>query len=234
MEIIKKRGMFMVPAFSYPGNDSIIHYNKSFFVTNEISIKEFRPFLNYLMKNGDEVSLFIKYELNNRKIVSTTNKKLYKNIISYSPNKIEETDSSYYFNKTNENLPITGLSREQISYYLYWLESDTINRNSLRQNFKKNDILSFRLMSLNEYKALKYFVKKENVNDQEILNKQLCNLNSGYAELLMNKSQTLMANRYDSIVEINDTIRLPNLGFRIVVNNNNFEKMEHEKCSTVF
>lgn len=240
MEITKKRGMYMVPSFSYPGTDSLVHYTQSFFVTNEITVKEFRPFLDYLRQNKEEVSLFIKQEFRNRKIESIGNERLFHEIISYSPLGKKDSlqnkgrDSLYYFDASNDDIPITGLSRNQISYYLYWLESDTLNRKSLRQNFKKSDVLTFRLMTIDEYKSLKYFIKKDGITDKEILNKNLCNLNSGATELIINKSQTLMAYRYDSIVEISDDQRLPGLGFRIALKNNNFEKMEREKCSTVF
>lgn len=241
MEIIKKRGMYMVPSFSYPGTDSLVHYTQSFFVTNEITVKEFRPFLEYLRKNKDEVSLFIKQEFRNRKVESIGNNKLLQEIISWRPmiilpdnNSLLIYDTTYYFDAANDDKPMTGLSRDQICYYLYWLESDTLNRKSLRQNFKKNDILTFRLMTPDEYVSLKYFIKKDDITDKDVLSKYLCNLNSGAEELLINKSQTLMAFRYDSIVEIKDDQRFPNLGFRIVVKNTNFEKMEHEKCSTVF
>lgn len=240
MEITKKRGMYMVPSFSYPGRDSLVHYTQSFFITNEITVKEFRPFLDYLRKNKDEVSLFIKQELRGRKIESINNQKLFQEIISYSPLSISDSmqnksrDSLYYFDSEYDDLSVTGLSRNQVSFYLYWLESDTLNRKSLRQNFKKSDILTFRLMTHDEYKSLKYFIKKDDITDKEILSKNLCNLNSGAAELIVNKSQTLMAYRYDSIVEIRDNQRFPYLGFRIALKNNNFEKMEREKCSTVF
>lgn len=239
MEIVKKRGMFLVPTFTYPGNDSLIHFNKTFFVTNEITVKEFRPFLNYLKNNKNEVSLFIKYEVSNRTIVSSYNEKLYQEIISFSPRikeKKENTknlDSLYYFDAEFDDLVITGLSRKHIEFYLYWLESDTINRNSLRQNFKQNDYVDFRLLNYEEYKSLKYFIKRDNITDKTILDKQLCNLNSSFDELVINKTQTLLAHSYDSIIEINDTIRIPSLGFRIALKNNNHEELRKEKCSVV-
>lgn len=238
----KKRGMFLAPHITWNNSrTNSITTIQSFFVSNEITMKEFRLFLDYLYTHPDDT---LKIHPANKIYARENVKKyhclsLYKEIISYSPkdtlyDKYMLTDSSFYYDTSFDNYPITGISFYHADLYCGWrtfFEIDSKNKQiDLFMDEDPNLRSYYRLLDINEFDFL-----VQNCNTIEDLNtdilqkvsvKYLENLGSNADEFVIgekninNSEKRIYTVNYRGKLRLtNDSIRNPRLGFRIARSN---------------
>lgn len=155
----KSFGYELVKSGSYKTAQGATRTVQGFFISEEISIKEFRVFTDYVFAHPDDQLTYVdrtennstlvtvRYsDIQNRLIDSTVFERFYKNdtteLLKYK---------NYFLDKKFENSPVVGVSKEIATIYCVW---KTANVNALLANKNIGQINDFRLPEPEEMEYL--------------------------------------------------------------------------------
>lgn len=229
--IPKPKNMEFIPSGKYysPNLEKEISIN-AFWISNEITNKEFGQFVSYLKANPeDSLLIFQLYSENQDKrfIYISNNKVLEKiNMPDFFPT---EPNRKYFSDKKFLNYPVVGVSFENAIHYCAWL--------NMIDSQKQNDyIVEYRLPLAEEWEYIASNFSTDNRNTEEKkINKsksgkkntaKIYNINSNVSEWTMSKTKTGMRiakgsswNNDLSIfdgIETDSNFRNNEIGFRVV------------------
>lgn len=210
----------------------------SFYISNEITNKEFREFYEDVKLNPD--SFFIKYKVKPRKD-SVSQKVFYKidtlftkysealpTLINFDVIATVPQKENYFFNPIYDNYPVVGISFISANYYCLWLS----------KKYKNNKIHNYRVPTQAEWEYAASFANK-NIPSNELLESKsgikseigVYNLNSNVSEItgshgkennirgfvvMGNSWKTKSDKIYTEVVEIETAKNY--IGFRIIAN----------------
>ena len=127
----KPKDMVLVPIGSFEfKNDSVsqIISVQAFWMSNEITNREYREFTDYISSHPNDTLFWFKYDNKKRTVQHTSYKELNGNLIDtlvlakeYASNPEKYAKYKNYFrDKKFDNYPVVGVSEQSAKYYCIW------------------------------------------------------------------------------------------------------------------
>jgi formylglycine-generating enzyme required for sulfatase activity len=165
---------------SYINSDTIIQTISiaPFWMSNEITNKEYREFVNYLNLNPQDSLCYYDWKKaklensDNSKIdkekyrICKPNKEIVRNIIDTTQIVKDKADYVNYFsNKKYNDFPVVGVSYQGAIYFGIW--------KTKMEKVKGNRINDYRIPGAEEWKYVRSLIKKEKGNKNSVLQKSV-------------------------------------------------------------
>jgi len=125
---------------------------RAFWISNEITNKEFREFYNSVKSNP--LDTIFRVDLKTMQIIKRSYADIFTEIKNDLINNTELNDENYFFNKKYDDYPVVGVTNTGANYYCIWFTNKVNTKNKV----KKNAILvDFRLPTEPEWEYASTF-----------------------------------------------------------------------------
>ncbi len=136
-----------------------------FWISNEITNKEFRVFYDSIKSNPSDTI----YQIDLKTMHIT--KKSYADIFPEIKNELENTelnDENYFFNKKYDDYPVVGVTNVGARYYCIWLTREVNAKNKVKDNAM---VINFRLPTETEWEYASTFTNGEFQDNRQKIDK---------------------------------------------------------------
>lgn len=137
---------------------------QAFWISNEITNKEFREFYNSVKSNP--LDTIFRFDLKTKQIIKKSNADIFSEIKDDLINNPKLNNENYFFNKKYDDYPVVGVTNTGAQYYCIWFTNKVNTKNK-----KKKIIVNFRLPTETEWEYASNFSDGKFKDNRQKINK---------------------------------------------------------------